>query len=164
MHSMFFSLTFLRLLITSIRVAHTRLFWWWRQVNWVNSKVCGYTMYCLWMSWGGSKKNRISEPPQLIYMVLPQTLLYRISTISFKSYKTNWVLEASMTFYKRPLSWCSHLEFLPLIFMLPNQGWKNKIVWFLCTCNMTVSIHYSYSIRGTWPRWRKHDKGQYLFL
>ena len=33
--------------------------------------------------------------------------------------------------WNRPLSWCSHLEFLPLISMLPNRGWKNKIVWFL---------------------------------
>ena len=30
-----------------------------------------------------------------------------------------------------PLSWCSHLEFLPLMSMLPNRGWKIKIVWFL---------------------------------
>ena len=31
----------------------------------------------------------------------------------------------------RPLSRCSHLKFLPLISMLPNRGWKKKIVWFL---------------------------------
>ena len=31
----------------------------------------------------------------------------------------------------RPFSWCSNLEFLPFILMLPNRGWKNKTVWFL---------------------------------
>ena len=30
----------------------------------------------------------------------------------------------------RSLSWCSHLDFLPLISMLPNRGWNNKIAWF----------------------------------
>ena len=30
-----------------------------------------------------------------------------------------------------PLSWCSHLEYLPVVTMIPNWGWTNKIVWFL---------------------------------
>ena len=29
-------------------------------------------------------------------------------------------------------------------------------------CKMVTSIHYCYSIRGTWPRWRQHDKGLWL--
>ena len=41
------------------------------------------------------------------------------------------VSKASMSPAYRPLSRDSHLEFLPLISMLPNRGWKNKIVWFL---------------------------------
>ena len=29
-------------------------------------------------------------------------------------------------------------------------------------CKMIISIHYCCSIRGTWPRWRQHDKGLLL--
>ena len=48
--------------------------------------------------------------------------------------------------------------------MLPNRGWKNKIVWFLFA-KLVISIHYCYSIiRGTWPRWRQHDKGLFWSL
>ena len=58
----------------------------------------------------------------------------------------------------RPLSWCSHLEFLQLISMLPTQRLEeqNSLVVLL---KMILSIHYCYSIRGTRPRWRQHDKG-----
>ena len=31
----------------------------------------------------------------------------------------------------RHLLWCNHLEFLPVISMFPNRGWKSEIVWFL---------------------------------
>ena len=64
--------------------------------------------------------------------------------------------ETNETWHNWPLSPCSHLEFLSLISMLPNQGWENKIVWFLIAMN--ISIHYCYSIRGTWPRWSRHEK------
>ena len=58
----------------------------------------------------------------------------------------------------RPLSWCSHLEFSTLTSVLPNRDWKSKMVWFLFR-KMIISIHLCYSIQGTWPRLRRHDKG-----
>ena len=45
----------------------------------------------------------------------------------------------------RPLSPCSRLEFLPLISMLPNRGWMNKIVGFLiakCLSAFIIVIRY----------------------
>ena len=43
--------------------------------------------------------------------------------------------------HKIPLSWCSHLEFLPLIPMLPNRGWDNKLDWFLFAKCLLASIN-----------------------
>ena len=57
-----------------------------------------------------------------------------------------------------PLSWCSHLEFLPLINVTkPRMEEQNSLVPI---CKITISIRYCYSIQG--PRWRQHDNGLYI--
>ena len=66
-----------------------------------------------------------SEPPQLIrdshYMVLPQTFLYRISTMqSFKSYKT-YIKSQLSPFSKRRLR----------LWIRLRLAWPRRLIWIL---------------------------------
>ena len=45
-----------------------------------------------------------------------------------------------------------------------ETGRTKYIVWFLFAKWLPISIHYCYSIRGTWPRWRQPDNGLLLDL
>ena len=51
--------------------------------------------------------------------------------ITIVRYREHDQYGGSMIKVYRTLSQCSNLEFLSLISMIPNRGWKNKIVWFL---------------------------------
>ena len=66
-----------------------------------------------------------------------------------QNHVTQWTKSIALI-HDRPLSWCGHLEFLPLISVLPNQGWMNKIVWFLIAKYLLAFIIVI--------RYKEHDK------